>query len=264
MKKTAKEIDEILQRLLDEHKQKRKDDQDFMDVMLSVMDGEEKISNFDADTIVKATCTALMLAGTDTTTITMIWAVSLLLNNRDALKKTQQELDLHVGRERQVNESDINNLVYLQAVIKETLRLYPAAPLSVPHEAMEDCNIGGYDVAAGTHLLVHLSKLHRDPKVWSDPCEFKPERFLSDHKNIDIRGQNFELIPFGSGRRICPGISFALQVMHLTLATLLHGFEITTPFNESVDMRESKGLSNLKAMPLRVLLNPRLPAEAYG
>ena len=206
----------------------------------------------------------LLLAGTETTTTTMIWALSLLVNNREALKKVQQELDLNVGKERQVNESDVKNLVYLQAVIKETLRLYPAIPLSLPHEAMEDCNVGGYDVPAGTHLLVNLSKIHRDPKVWSDPYEFKPERFLINHKNLDVRGRNFELIPFGSGRRICPGISLALQVMELTLATLLHGFEITTPFDEPVDMSETTGITNLKVTPLHVLLNPRLPTEVYG
>ncbi|KAL5547149.1 hypothetical protein UlMin_006836 [Ulmus minor] len=270
MKRTAKKIDKLLQRLLDEHKQKRmsgkleKADQDFMDVMLSILEGEENISSFDADTIIKANCMALLFAGSDTTMITMIWALSLLLNNREALKKAQQELELHVGRERQVNESDMKNLVYLQAVIKETLRLYPAAPLSLPHEAMEDCNVAGYDVPAGTRLLVNLSKIHRDPKVWSDPCEFKPERFLINHKNLDVRGRNFELIPFGSGRRICPGISLALQVMELTLATLLHGFEITTPFDEPVDMSETTGITNLKVTPLHVLLNPRLPTEVYG
>ena len=163
-----------------------------------------------------------------------------------------------------MTESDLKNLVYLQAIIKETLRLYPAAPLSLPHEAMKDCNVAGYDVPAGTRLLVNLSKLHRDPRVWSDPDEFKPERFLTDHKDIDLRGHNFEFIPFGSGRRICPGISLALQVMELTLATLLHGFEITTPFDEPVDMSEATGITNLKVTPLHVLLNPRLPTEVYG
>ena len=204
-----------------------------------------------------------MLAATDTTTVTMIWILALLLNNQDALKKVQEELEQVVGRERQVNESDINNLVYLQAVIKETLRLYPAGPLLLPHEAIEDCKIDQYDVTVGTRVFVNVAKLHRDPRVWSDPNEFKPERFLTEHKNMDVRGQNFELIPFGSGRRICPGISFALQIMQLTLATLLHSFDIT-PLVEPVDMRETIGQTNLKLTPLEVLFNPRLPTEAYG
>ncbi|GMN35373.1 hypothetical protein TIFTF001_005255 [Ficus carica] len=133
---------------------------------------------------------ALILAGTDNTTVTMTWALALLLNNRDALTKAQQELDQHVGRERQVKESDLKNLVYLQAVIKETLRLYPAGPLSVPHESTEDCTVGGYDVSAGTRLLFNLSKLHLDPKVWDEPSEFRPERFLTAHQNVDVRGLN--------------------------------------------------------------------------
>ena len=127
-------------------------------------------------------------------------------------------------------------LVYLQAILKETMCLYPAAPLLVPHESMEDSPLVGYLVPAGTRLLVNLPKLHHDPHVWVDPTEFRPERFLTTHKGVDIRGQHFELIPFGSGRRMCPGISFALQVTQLTLATLLHAFEITNPSDEPVDM----------------------------
>ena len=207
---------------------------------------------------------AIILAATDTTTVTMTWALALLLNNRKALKKAQQELDQHVGRYRLVNESDLNNLVYIQAILKETLRLYPAGPLSVPHESTEDCTVSGYHVPAGTRLLVNLSKLHRDPRVWCEPDKFRPERFLSgDGKSIDVRGQSFELLPFGSGRRMCPGVSFALQVTELVLASLIQGFDITTPSNEPVDMSESVGLTNLKASPLDVLLTPRLPPEAY-
>ena len=206
----------------------------------------------------------LILAASDTSTVTMTWALSLLLNNREALKKAQEELDIHIGRERQVKESDMKNLVYLQAILKETMRLYPAAPLLVPHESMEDCTLVGYHVPAGTRLLVNLPKLHRDPYVWVDPTEFRPERFLTTHKGVDVRGQHFELIPFGSGRRMCPGISFALQVTQLTLATLLHAFEIANPSDEPVDMTEKVGLTNMKATPLEVILTPRLPSQVYS
>ncbi|KAK9269825.1 hypothetical protein L1049_025398 [Liquidambar formosana] len=207
---------------------------------------------------------AILSGSTDTTTITLVWALSLLLNNRHILKKAQEELDFHIGKERQVEESDMKNLVYIQAIFKETLRLYPAAPLSAPHESMEDCTVGGYDVPKGTRLVVNLWKIHREPRVWVDPCEFRPERFLTTHKDIDLRGQHFELIPFGSGRRMCPGISLSLQVMHLTLASLLHGFDIATIANEPVDMSERFGLTILKATPLEVLLTPRLSSNLYG
>lgn len=208
---------------------------------------------------------AIVLGATDTTAIQLTWAVALLLNNREALKKAQQELDLQVGREREVKESDVKNLVYLQAVVKETMRLYPSAPLLIPHESSEDCTIAGYHVPAGTRLFVNVSKIHRDPNVWSDPNEFRPERFLTtSQKIVDFRGQSFEYLPFGSGRRVCPGISFALHVMHLTLANLLHAFEITTPFDEPVDMAVGLGPTNLKATPLEVHLSPRLPDGVFA
>ncbi|KAG2666517.1 hypothetical protein I3760_15G065700 [Carya illinoinensis] len=271
MKKTAKKLDHELEGWLEEHKQRRisgevkKGHQDFMDVMLSIVVDSDQISSYDADTITKATCLALILGGTDTTMVTMTWALSLLLNNREALKKVQQELDLQIGRDRLVMESDMKNLVYLQAVIKETMRLYPAAPLSVPHESLEDCTLASYHIPAGTRLLVNLSKIHRDPQVWSDPTEFRPERFLTTHKDVDFKGQHFEFIPFGSGRRVCPGISFALQVMQLTLANFLHAFEIATvPAYEPVDMTQKVGLASLKATPLEVQLTPRLPSSAYA
>ncbi|KAK6150746.1 hypothetical protein DH2020_015678 [Rehmannia glutinosa] len=178
----------------------------------------------------------------------LVWALSLLLNNRHVLKEAQEELDKHIGRERRVKESDISNLVYLQAITKETLRLYPA----------------GYHVQKGTWLIVNLWKLHRDPHVWGDDLlEFKPERFLSTHKNVDVRGQNFELIPLGAGRRSCPGTNFGLQMLHLVLANLLHAFEVSTVSDDVVDMTESAGLTNIKATPLDVLVAPRLSPSLY-
>ncbi|XP_039043862.1 xanthotoxin 5-hydroxylase CYP82C4-like [Hibiscus syriacus] len=181
-------------------------------------------SNVLADVTIKATCLSLALGGINTNVVTLTWAVSLLLNNRHMLKKARNELDIHVGKERHVEEPDKSNLVYLQAIIKETMRLYPAVPLSVPREAMEDCTIAGFLVPAGTRLLINLWKLQRDPSIWHKPLDFMPERFLSGHDNIDVTCQNFELITFGCGRRICPGITFALRFQHLALARLIHGF----------------------------------------
>lgn len=272
MKKAAEKIDHIAQEWLQEHKNRRgsgeakeQQQQDFMDVMLDIFEtGQAMPSEFDADTIIKANCMAMILAGTDTTSVTLTWALSLLLNNKDVMKKTQAELDSIVGKERQVNESDIKNLVYLQAVIKETLRLYPAAPLSAPREAITDCTVSGYHIPASTQLFINLYKIQRDPELWTDPLKFHPERFLTTCKDYDVRGQNFEFMPFGSGRRICSGISFALQFMHFTLANLLHGFEISTPSDETVDMTESFGITNLKATPLEVILTHRLPHNLYN
>ncbi|KAJ4973899.1 hypothetical protein NE237_007073 [Protea cynaroides] len=272
MKRTAKKLDSVLEGWLKEHKQKRisadydkakQGDQDFMDVMMSIME-ESKLDGYDPDTVIKATCLSLILGGNDTTLVTFTWVLSLLINNRHALKRAQDELDMHVGRERQVDESDIVKLEYLQAIVKETLRLYPAAPLAAAHEAIKECTIAGYHVPVGTRIVPNLYKIQRDPRMWSYPSEFRPERFLTSHVDIDLRGQHFEFLPFGSGRRMCPGISFALQVLHLGLARLLHGFEFTTPSGEPVDMTESPGLTNMKATALEVLVSPRLPSRLYG
>ncbi|KAK3231503.1 hypothetical protein Dsin_003384 [Dipteronia sinensis] len=264
MKKIAKELDIVVQEWLEEHKKKRasgetKEDEDFMDVMMTILQYHAQLfPGRDVDT-------TMILAATDTTTVTLTWALTLLLNHRDILKNAQNELDTQVGSERQVKESDIKNLVYLQAILKETMRLYPAGPLSIPHESMQDCTVSGYHIPAQTRLLVNLWKIHRDPTVWSDPCEFQPERFLTTHKDFDVRGQNYEYMPFSSGRRMCPGVSFALQVSQLTLASLIHGFDFETQSNEEeVDTSEGIGLTFVKAIPLQVLLSPRLSTSLYA
>ncbi|KAK9136186.1 hypothetical protein Syun_015516 [Stephania yunnanensis] len=168
-----------------------------------------------------------------------------------------------VGNDRLVDESDIKNLVYLQAIIKETIRLYPPAPLSAPREAIEDAVVAGYHVPVGMRVIVNLWKIQRDPSIWTDPLEFQPERFLTTHKGIDVWGQHYEFTPFGSGRRSCPGIALALQVVQLTLARLLHEFELIRPSCAPVDMIESVGLTNVKVTPIEVLLAPRLPPQLY-
>ncbi|KAF3435664.1 hypothetical protein FNV43_RR22755 [Rhamnella rubrinervis] len=241
MKKTARDLDCVLGRWVDEHRHLRlrgsieKEEQDFIHVMLSVMD-EGELSADEADTVIKATC---------------------------LLKKAQEELDIQVGKHQKVEESDIEHLLYLQAIVKETLRLYPAAPVSAPREAMEDCTVAGFHVPARTRLFVNLWKLQRDPSIWSNPLEFQPERFLTEHAHLDVRGQNFEFIPFGAGRRSCPGISFALQVLHLSLARLLHAFNLERVSEKLVDMSEGPGLTMPKATPLEVILVPRLPSMLY-
>lgn len=175
-------------------------------------------------------------------------------------------MDTYIGKERRVTESDIQNLVYLEAVVKETLRLYPAAPIIGLHSALEDCTLApnDYHVPSDTRLMVNIWKIQHDEKVWAEPQEFRPERFLTSHKDMDMKGYNFEFIPFSSGRRSCPGTALALRMVHFTLASLLHCFEFVKPFDEDIDMTESSGLTNLKATPLHVYLTPRLHPEIYS
>ncbi|KAM0032770.1 putative cytochrome P450 [Helianthus debilis subsp. tardiflorus] len=264
----AKEMDDIIERWLNEHKQRRESNevkQDFMDILISIVEAASKdeFPGYDRDTVIRSTSLVIITAGFDSTAVTLTWAIVLLLNNPETLKRAQEELDLHVGRKRLVDESDIKNLVYLQAIIKETLRLYPPAPISLLHQSTEDCVVGGYTVPKDTLLIANLWKLHRDPNVWSDPYKFRPERFLTDKKDIDLKGQHYELLPFGSGRRMCPGVSFALQSLHLTLASLIQGFELAKSSDGPVDTSEIFRLTNNKASPLDVLLRPRLSSDVF-
>ncbi|CAH1447154.1 unnamed protein product [Lactuca virosa] len=268
MKQVAKEVDEVIGKWLDEHVQKRKEydgekEADFMDVMLSTLSKDAEMYGHGRETIIKATTMVLMLTGSESTALTLTWALSLLLNNPHILKAAQKELDMNVGKQKWVEESDIKNLRYLQAIVKETLRMYPPGPLAGPHEAIEDCYIGGYHISKGTRLIVNLWKLHRDPQIWSDPHEFRPERFLEEHSDLNYQGQNFEYIPFSTGRRMCPAITFAFQVVHLTLARLLQGFDLSTPMGKPVDMSEGLGIALPKVRPLEVIMTPRLSTELY-
>ncbi|MED6108521.1 hypothetical protein PIB30_024701 [Stylosanthes scabra] len=269
MKKTAKELDEILDELLSEHRQKRRrsldenDEKDFMDVMVSVFDDATRIDGFDADNVIKATTLAMITGATDTTTVTLTWAMCLLLRNPHTLRKAKEELHTQIGKERCILESDLSKLPYLQAIIKETLRLYPPSPLGVHREFTEDCILGGYQIEKGTRLITNLWKIHTDSCVWSDPLEFKPERFHTTHKNIDVKGHNFELLPFGSGRRVCPAISFGFQMVHFILANFLHSFEILNPSPELVDIDGTLGINHVKTTPLEILVKPCLIPNCY-
>ncbi|MBA0577496.1 hypothetical protein Golob_024710 [Gossypium lobatum] len=197
--------------------------------------------------------------------VTLTWALSLLLNNPHVLKRAQDELDMHVGKHRLLEETDVRNMVYLQAIVKETLRLYPPEPVISLRAASEDCNLStGYRIPSGTQLMVNAWKIQRDERVWPEPHDFQPERFLTTNKDMDFQGQTFELIPFGSGRRSCPGVSLALKMLHFILGSFLHSFKVAT-LSElgDVDMTESPGLTNPKATPLEVLITPRLDSKLY-
>ncbi|KAL8225030.1 hypothetical protein R6Q57_017587 [Mikania cordata] len=271
MKEAAKELDIVLGKWVDEHVDQKSNgcdesdkDSDFIDVMLSTLSKDaDQLFGHQRETIIKATTLILILTGSESTAETLTWALSLLLNHPHILKAAQKELDVHVGRHKWVQESDTKKLTYLQAIVKETLRMYPPGPLAGPHQAIEDCNIGGYHVTKGTRLIVNIWKLHRDPHVWSDPDVFRPERFLEEHSKTSYYGQNFEYIPFSSGRRMCPAASFALEVIHLTLARLLQGFDLSTPMGKDVDLSEGLGIALPKVKPLEVVITPRLSQELY-
>jgi cytochrome P450 len=196
----------------------------------------------------------LLSAGTDTSAGTMEWTLSLLLNNPETLVKAQAEIDNLVGQSRLIEESDIAKLPYLSGIINETLRMYPAAALLPPHESSEECTVGGYHVPRGTLLLVNAWAIHNDPRIWEEPRKFNPERFQGLEEE---RKDGITLLPFGVGRRGCPGEGFAMRIVGLALGSLIQCFDWRRIGKEMVDMSEGGGLSMPKAQPLFAMCRPR-------
>jgi cytochrome P450 len=165
----------------------------------------------------------------------MNWAMTFLMKNPKAMRKAQEEVRNLFGNKGFVHEDDVQQLPYLKAVVKETMRLQPTAPLLIPRETTKECCVGGYEIPAKTLVYVSAWAVGRDPEAWENPYEFNPDRFLGS--SIDLKGNDFELIPFGAGRRICPGIFIALATVELSLANLLHKFDWEMPSGvEDIDM----------------------------
>lgn len=194
-------------------------------------------------------------AGTDTSAVTIEWALAELINHPNVMAKARQEIDMVIGKSKIVEESDIIDLPYIQAIVKETLRLHPTGPL-ISRECTQDCVIGGYEIPAKTPVFVNVWAIGRDPNHWGNPLEFSPERFLnkegSEKSELDVRGQHFHLLPFGSGRRSCPGATLALQVVQTNLAAMIQCFEwkVTDGTQGTLDMEEGPGISLPRANPL--------------
>ncbi|KAF7046333.1 hypothetical protein CFC21_055365 [Triticum aestivum] len=194
--------------------------------------------------MIKAVILDLFGAGSETSAITLQWAMSELMRSPNVMRKTQAEVRKNLQQKLKVTEDDLINLKYLRLVIKETMRLHPAAPLLLPREASEPCKILGYDVPKGTTMLVNVWAIGRDPRHWEDPEEFKPERFESGM--VDFKGTDFEYIPFGAGRRMCPGMMFAQASIEIVLAALLYHFDWELPGGvrpDELDMTEEMGLT---------------------
>lgn len=247
---------EFMQRLIDEHRKgnmeiKEEETKKKNNMIGDLLSLQKIDSEYYTDQTIRALCLSLLQAGTDTSSNTIEWAMSLLLNNEDALKKARAEIDVRVGNERLVEESDLSNLPYLQCVVTETLRLYPAGPLLVPHKSSHECVVAGYNIPQGAMLLVNAYYIHRDHKTWEEPAKFKPERFENGI------GEGKWMIPFGMGRRRCPGEGLAVREVGLALGTLIQCFEWKRVGKEVVDMTEGFGLTLPKAVPLEAMYSPR-------
>ncbi|CAN6372511.1 unnamed protein product [Urochloa humidicola] len=231
----------------------------FLDVLLDYR-GTDDGRGFDRQTLLSL-ISDLFSAGTDTSAATVEWAMAELLLNPKSMARARSELVQVLGSKPEVEESDIGQLKYLQAIVKETFRIHPPAPLLLPHEAEADTPIQGgrYTVPKGARVVVNVWAIGHDSEAWPEPDKFMPERFLEESGSaagVDFRGRDFELLPFGSGRRMCPGMPLAMRMVHLMLASLLHRFEWRMRPEDGkngLDMAERVGLNLAMAKPLQAL-----------
>lgn len=195
----------------------------------------------------------LFVGGSETSTPSIEWIMSELVMNPDKMAKVKEELKSVVGDKKLVDESEMPRLPYLQAVIKEVLRFHPPGPLLLPRKAESDQEVNGYFIPKGTQILFNAWAMGRDPSIWKNPESFEPERFLD--QNIDFKGQDFQLIPFGSGRRICPGMPLANRILHMTTATLVHNFDwkLEEGTADADNKEELFGFAIRRAVPLRIV-----------
>ncbi|KAM1225724.1 hypothetical protein ACFX13_045156 [Malus domestica] len=256
----AKRYDDFLETVVQEHMDgdhvKNEDEKDLVDVLLSLQKANVLAIPIDL-VCIKAITLDVFTAGTDTISTALEWTMSELLRHPRVMKKLQNEVRGIVGNKTDLTEDDLVGMHYLKAVIKETLRLHPPLPLLMPRMSSQDVKISGYDIKANTQVIVNAWQIGRDPKSYNNPEEYEPERFLSN--DIDYKGTDYELIPFGTGRRGCPGIQFAAAVKEIVLASLVHKFDWALPGGsrgEDLDMTESPGGTVHKKYPLKVVAIP--------
>ncbi|CAN1234059.1 Cytochrome P450 71A6 (Fragment) [Linum perenne] len=264
VEKVFNEFDQFLDEVVDEHVEKRQqgivdeaeEHKDFVDVLLDAQDDNELMDRDSIKAIILVSHD-MFGAGSDTTFTALEWAMTEVLKHPRVTDKLQQDIRSVVGKKPNVKEEDIERMPYLRAVIKESLRLHPPIPLLVPRASTKDTKVLGYDIAAKTGVLVNAWAIGRDPTAWEDAEDFKPERFMGSE--IDYKGQDFQLIPFGAGRRGCPGITFAAAVLEIAMAALLHKFDWTFPGGakaEDLDVSEAPGMAVQRKFPLLVFANP--------
>ncbi|XP_039839872.1 trimethyltridecatetraene synthase-like [Panicum virgatum] len=280
MKRVHAMFDRFNEQILNEHQNGRRragagSEMDLVDVLLQLAEDGEEAAERPPETRltrdgVKAFLLDIIGGGTETAAATLEWSVLELLRHPAAMAAATDALDRTVGRGRWVTETDLPELPYIEAVVKETMRLHPVGPLLIPHHAREDTVVGGYDVPAGARVLVNMWAVGRDPASWPEaPGAFRPERFLAggSAEGVDVHGAHFQLLPFGSGRRMCPAHSLAMKEMVAALANLVQGFSWRLPDGvapEEMSMEEFFGLNVSRKEPLVAIAEPRLPAHLYA
>ncbi|EYU32401.1 hypothetical protein ABFS82_13G047500 [Erythranthe guttata] len=260
VRRIAEDLDEFLEFVVKEHLNGggiRGEEKDFVDVLLDIRRNEEGGFGLD-DISVKALILDMFAAGTDTTYTLIEWTLSELIRNKNTMAKLKHELKNIAGPASTITEDNLHKCHYLKAVVKETLRLHPPLPLLVPRESTKDVKLLSYDISKGTRVVINVWAIGRDPILWENPEKFYPERFLRNNNlnSVDFFRGQFELIPFGGGRRGCPGGAFAMGIVELVLANVVLNFEFELPGGvrrEDLDMCEGDGLTIHRKFPLKVV-----------
>ncbi|XP_064944815.1 cytochrome P450 71A1-like [Musa acuminata AAA Group] len=260
-KKTKKRWDDLLDGVIQEHEDRSAkgddDDKDFVDVLLSLREDPRNHTLLTPQNM-KALLMDIFSAGSDTSSAILEYAMVELARSPTTMRKLQDEVrGIGCGKEL-VKEEEANEMMYLKAVIREVFRLHPSVPLLLPRELMEDCRIEGYKIPQKTRVLVNVWTIGRDPKYWEAPQEFKPERFMEGGA-VDFKGNDFQFTPFGAGRRICPGMTFAIASLELALANLIYHFDWELPgglTSEDLDMSEALGLVLRRKQRLHLVAKP--------
>ncbi|XP_073047584.1 6,7,8-trihydroxycoumarin synthase-like [Primulina eburnea] len=252
LEKCFENMDSFYQELIDEHISSNRPQSmegDILDILIKLKEGNaSSVVSWDH---IKGMLMNIFIAGTDTSSSVVTWAMTALVKKPDAMRRAQQEIRRIVDKKPFVDEDDIQKLPYFKAVIKETMRFYPPVPLLVPRETTQRCFIDGYEIQPKTMIYFNFWSIGRDPEYWKNPYEFSPDRFLDS--KIDYKGQDFGLIPFGSGRRACPGILLGIATVELALANLLFAFDWELPdgmTKEDVDTDALPGMVMHKKNPL--------------
>ncbi|XP_020213364.1 cytochrome P450 71A1 [Cajanus cajan] len=263
MKATFLEVDAFFDEVIKEHESRKtknheSDAVDFVGTLLQLQQNGRLDFQLNRDNL-KAILMDMIIGGSDTTSTNLEWAIAELLKNPNTMKKAQEEVRRVVGINSRVDENCVNQMNYLKCVVKETMRLHPPVPLLLARETASSVKLREYDIPPKTMVFINAWSIQRDPKLWDNPEEFIPERF--ENSQVDLKGQDFQFIPFGSGRRACPAISFGLTSSEYILANLLYWFNWKIPENgvlmQSIDMSETNGLTVSKKIPLH------LEPEAY-
>ncbi|XP_045831742.1 cytochrome P450 71D10-like [Trifolium pratense] len=263
IEKVHREIDMIMQDIIDDHKSISKEankDEDLVDVLLKIQQESDQSEHPLTDDDLKPIIQDMFGAGSETSSGIVLWGMSQIIKNPKVMEKAQAEVRRVFDKKGYVDETELHQLIYLKSVIKETLRLHPVVPLLLPRENREKCQINGYDIPVKTRVAVNVWAIGRDQKYWVEAESFKPERFINNP--IDFKGTDFEYTPFGAGRRMCPGIAFAMPNLELPLAQLLYHFDWKLPNkmkNEELDMTESFGITLRRKNDLCVIPIIRRP-----